>query len=326
MKTVICEAFSLFIILVRGSLTTKLRNKIACTECGATSLLRDYETGELVCQACGFVISSTLIDQGPEWRAFDQEQRDKLPRVGAPVTWTIHDKGLSTTIGWQDRDASGRKLSPEERARLYRLRKWHRRSKVSDSTQRNLAHALSEMSKISYKLNLPRNVIETSSMIYRRAIQKQLIRGRTIQSVAVASIYMACRQCGIIRTLEDVAVAANITKKEAARNYRFLLRELKPSLTQVAPQRYISKIVNKLELTGETERLALKILSEASDMKLTSGRGPSGIAAACIYISSQLTDERRTQGEIAREAQVTEVTIRNRYKELAQRLDFDVML
>jgi len=137
---------------------------------------------------------------------------------------------------------------------------------------------------------------------------------------------MACRQCGIIRTLEDVAGAANITKKEAARNYRFLLRELKPSVPQVNPQGYISKIVNKLALTGETERLAMAILNQASEMKLTSGRGPSGIAAACIYISSQITDERRTQGEIAREAQVTEVTIRNRYKELAQKMDFDVNL
>jgi len=307
-------------------LSSKLKKETICTDCGNSNLLRDYETGELICQACGIVVSDALLATGPEWRAFDQEQRDKLPRVGAPVTWTIHDKGLSTTIGWQDRDASGRKLSPEERARLYRLRKWHRRSKVSDSTQRNLAHALSEMSKISYKLNLPRNVIETSSMIYRRAIQKQLIRGRTIQSVAVASIYMACRQCGVIRTLEDVAGAANITKKEAARNYRFLLRELKPSVPQVNPRGYISKIVNKLALSGETERLAMAILNQASEMKLTSGRGPSGIAAACIYISSQLTDERRTQGEIAKEAQVTEVTIRNRYKELAQRLDFCVII
>mgnify|MGYP003970375093 FL=1 len=185
-------------------MSSKLKKETICTDCGNSNLLRDYETGELVCQACGIVVSDALLATGPEWRAFDQEQRDKLPRVGAPVTWTIHDKGLSTTIGWQDRDASGRKLSPEERARLYRLRKWHRRSKVSDSTQRNLAHALSEMSKISYKLNLPRNVIETSSMIYRRAIQKQLIRGRTIQSVAVASIYMACRQCGVIRTLKTL--------------------------------------------------------------------------------------------------------------------------
>ncbi|MFH2112495.1 MAG: transcription initiation factor IIB [Candidatus Bathyarchaeota archaeon] len=307
-------------------MTVKLRTKVACPECGGSSFLQDPEAGELVCRTCGLVISSTPLSREPEWRAFDQEQQDKLPRVGAPATWTLHDKGLSTTMGWRDRDAMGRRLGPEVRARLYRLRRWHQRSKVSDSTQRNLAHALSEMIKISYKLNLPRNVVETSSMIYRLAVQKQLIRGRTIQSVAVASIYMACRQCGVIRTLEEVADAADITKKEAARNYRFLLRELKPTVPQVDPQGYISKIVNRLALTGRTERLAILILNQASDMKLTVGRGPSGIAAACVYISSQLTSERRTQGEIAKEAQVTEVTIRNRYKELAQRMEFTVLL
>jgi transcription initiation factor TFIIB len=299
---------------------------MVCSECGSSSLLRDYDTGELICQSCGYVISSTLIDQGPEWRAFDQEQRDKLPRVGAPMTWTIHDKGLSTTIGWQDRDASGHRLSPKERVRLYRLREWQKRSKVSDSTQRNLAHALSEISRIAYKLNLPRNVAETSSIIYRHALQKQITRGRTIQNLVVASIYMACRQCSVIRTLEDVAFAATITKKEAARDYRFLLRELNPEVPQVNPQGYISKIVNKLSLTGETEMLAMSILTKASKLRLTSGRGPPGIAAACIYISSQITNEIRTQGDIAKAAQVTEVTIRNRYKELAQKLNFTVAI
>jgi transcription initiation factor TFIIB len=309
---------------VKSLLTTTVKKQIICTECGNSNLQQDYETSELVCQACGIVVSSTELSTQPEWRAFDIQQRDKLPRVGAPVTWTIHDKGLSTNIGWQNRDYSGRKLSPEQRASLYRLRKWNRRSKVSDSIQRNLTQAFSEMSKIRNKLNLPRNVIETSSMIYRKAIQNQLIRGRTIQNVVVATVYMACRQCGVIRTLEDVAGAANITKKEAARNYRLLFRELKPFVPQASTEGYISKIVNNLELSGETESLAMGILNQVSKMKLTNGRGPAGMAAACIYISCQLNSERCTQGEISKEAQVTEVTIRNRYKELVQRLDFSV--
>jgi transcription initiation factor TFIIB len=238
----------------------------------------------------------------------------------------MHDKGLSTMISWQDNDSAGKRLSPDERAKLYRLRKWHRRSKVSDSTQRNLAQALSEMSKISYMLNLPRNVIETSSLIYRRAIQKQLIRGRTIQSVVVAAIYVACRQCSIVRSLEDVAGAAGITRKEAAKNYRLLLRRLKPAIPQIDPRSYISMIVNKLGLRGETERLAMVILNQAIELKLTNGRGPSGMAAACVYISCKITCERKTQGDIAEEAQVTEVTVRNRYKELEQHIMFNVSL
>jgi transcription initiation factor TFIIB len=137
---------------------------------------------------------------------------------------------------------------------------------------------------------------------------------------------MACRQCGMIRTLEDVANAANITKKEAARNYRFLLKELKPNVPRVSPSRYICKIVNKFNLTGETERIAVKILETAIDHRFTNGRSPGGMAAACIYISCQLTGERFTQTRIAKEAQVTEVTIRNRYKELVQNLEFNLWL
>jgi transcription initiation factor TFIIB len=302
------------------------KQQTVCSECNNSKLLIDHDTGELVCHNCGFVISSNQLNRGPEWRAFNLIEKDKLPRVGAPMSWTIYDKGLSTNIGWQNKDASGRKLSPETRARLYRLRKWHHRSKVSESNQRNLAYALSEMSKISDKLNLPRNVLETSSILYRHALQKKLIRGRTIQSVVVASIYMACRQCGVIRTLNDLANAANITRKAAAKNYRFLLKELRPNIPLVNTSGYISSIVSKLKLRGDTERLSLRVLSIAADQKLTNGRGPGGMAAACIYISCQLTGEWRTQGEIAREAQVTEVTIRNRYKELVQNLEFNLLL
>jgi transcription initiation factor TFIIB len=302
------------------------KQQTVCSECNNSKLIIDHNTGELVCHNCGFVISQNQLSREPEWRAFEAVDKEKLPRVGAPMSWTIHDKGLSTTIGWQNRDALGRKLSPETRTRLYRLRKWQRRSKVSESNQRNLAYALSEMRKISYKLNLPRNVLETSSILYRRALQKKLIRGRTIQSIAVASIYMACRQCGVIRTLQDLANAANITRKEAARNYRFLLKELKPNVPRVNTSGYISSIVSKLKLRGDTERLAHRVLSIATDQKFTTGRGPGGMAAACIYISCRLTGEHLTQAKIAKEAQVTEVTIRNRYKELAQNLEFNLWL
>ena len=301
------------------------RDRIArCTECGSTDLIRDYEAGELVCERCGFVISSTFIDHGPEWRAFDAEQRQKRTRVGAPLTWTIHDRGLSTVIDWRGRDVYGRKLEPMKSAWVYRIRKWHRRSKVSGSTERNLAFALSELTKISYKLNLPKNILETASVLYRRVVRKRLIRGRSIQGVAAATIYIACRQCKVIRTLEEVANATHISKKELGRNYRFLLRKMQTRVPPVGSKNYVSKFVNQLNLSGDAESIALKILDQAIEMRLTSGRGPAGMAAAATYIASLLTDERRTQGEIARGAHVTEVTIRNRYKELTQKLDIRI--
>lgn len=297
---------------------------VGCQECGSTDLIKDFEAGELVCERCGMVITNTLMDTGPEWRAFDEEQREKRTRVGAPLTWTIHDKGLSTIIDWHDRDVYGRKLKPDQKARVYRLRKWHRRSKVSGATERNLAFALSELTKVAYKLNLPKNVLETSSVIYRKVVKARLIRGRSIQGVAAAAIYMACRQCNIIRTLEEVAAAANISKKEGGRNYRFLLRKLETKVPPVNPTSYVSKFVNQLTLSGETENIAMMILTQATELRLTSGRGPAGIAAAATYIASMITDERRTQGEIAKGAHVTEVTIRNRYKELTQKLNIEM--
>jgi transcription initiation factor TFIIB len=299
---------------------------LSCSECGGVNLVRDDENGELVCQTCGMVVSSAQLSTDPEWRAFDSTERENLPRVGAPLTWTMHDRGLSTNIGWQGIDAMGRRLSLEERARVYRLRKWHQRSKISDSVNRNLSTALTEISKISYQLNLPRNVVETSSVIYRRALVENLIRGRTIRNMAVACIYMACRQCGVVRSLEEVASAADLTKKDAARNYRILINKLGTNVPQMSPRMYIGKLVNVLGLNGDVEKLASMILDQASEMKLTGGRGPSGMAAACIYISTQITDDTRTQGEISVAAQVTEVTIRNRYKELVQQIEINVEL
>ena len=288
--------------------------------------MRDYECAEIVCMNCGFVVAAKLADRGPEWRAFDDEQRAKRARVGAPLTFTIHDKGLSTMIDWHDRDIYGKRLSPGQKAQIYRLRKWQRRIRVSDATERNLAFALSEISKIANSLSLPKNILETASVIYRKAVKERLIRGRSIQGVTAAAIYVACRQCGLARTLDEIAQASNINKKEVGRSYRFLVKELDYFIPPLKPSQYITKFSNQLTMQGKVEEIAHKILAAAKELKLTSGRGPTGIAAAASYIASVLTGERKTQREIAEIAQVTEVTIRNRYKELVERLQFVISL
>jgi len=298
----------------------------SCPECGSTRLMRDYECAEIVCMNCGFVLAAKITDRGPEWRAFDDEQRTKRTRVGAPFTYTIHDKGLSTMIDWHDRDIYGKSLSPGQKAQVYRLRKWQRRIRVSDATERNLAFALSEITKIANNLNLPKSILETASVIYRKAVKERLIRGRSIQGVTAAAIYLACRQCGLARTLEEIAQASSVNKKEVGRSYRFLIKELNYSIPPLKPSQYITKFSNQLTMQGKVEEIAHKILAAAKELKLTSGRGPTGIAAAASYIASVLTGERKTQREIAEIAQVTEVTIRNRYKELVDRLTFQMTL
>jgi transcription initiation factor TFIIB len=298
----------------------------SCPECGSTRLMRDYECAEIVCMSCGFVLAAKITDRGPEWRAFDDEQRTKRTRVGAPLTYTIHDKGLSTMIDWHDRDIYGKSLSPGQKAQVYRLRKWQRRIRVSDATERNLAFALSEITKIANNLNLPKSILETASVIYRKAVKERLIRGRSIQGVTAAAIYLACRQCGLARTLEEIAQASSVNKKEVGRSYRFLIKELNYSIPPLKPSQYITKFSNQLTMQGKVEEIAHKILAAAKELKLTSGRGPTGIAAAASYIASVLTGERKTQREIAEIAQVTEVTIRNRYKELVERLTFQMTL
>ncbi|HDD60646.1 MAG TPA: transcription initiation factor IIB [Euryarchaeota archaeon] len=302
----------------------QLEEITSCPECGSTHLIRDYQRGELICGDCGIVIDDNYIDMGPEWRAFDSEQGEKRARTGAPMTFTIHDKGLSTEIGWKNKDSYGKSIPTKNRAQLYRLRKWQRRIRVSNATERNLAFALSELERMASGIGLPRNVRETAAMIYRKAVNKNLIRGRSIEGVVAASLYAACRQCGVPRTLDEIAEASRVGRKEIGRTYRFMTRELNLKLMPTSPKDYISRFCSELKLSGEVQTKAVEILKQAEEQELTSGRGPTGVAAAAIYIASILCNERRTQREVADVAGVTEVTIRNRYKELTEKLGIEV--
>ena len=239
---------------------------------------------------------------------------------------TIHDKGLSTVIDWRNKDSYGKDISADKRAQLYRLRKWQRRIRVSDASERNLAFALSELDRIASKLGLPRNVRENAAVLYRGAVEKGLIRGRSIEGVAAAALYAACRRCKVPRTLDEIAEMSRVDRKEIGRTYRFISRELKIRLAPTSPIDYVPRFASELKLPGEVESKAISILQKAGDKGLTSGRGPTGVAAAAIYIASVLHGTRKTQREVADVAGVTEVTIRNRYKELTEHLDIDVTL
>jgi transcription initiation factor TFIIB len=298
----------------------------ACIECGSTKLIKDYERAEIICMNCGLVLHEKLMDDGPEWRAFDMEQMDKRSRVGAPTTYTIHDKGLSTMIDWRNQDIFGKNLTPKRRAQIYRLRKWQRRIRVSDAKERNLAVALSESDRIASHLSLPHNVREVAAMIYRRAVDSRLIRGRSIEGVCAAALYAACRRCRIPRTLEEIAGFAKVNKKEIGRSYRYIARKLNINIPPTDPVDYISRFVADLKLSGMVQKKSIEILRKAVTSGLTSGRGPMGLAAASIYIASLLFNERRTQREIAETAKVTEVTVRNRYKELVEKLQINIII
>ena len=299
---------------------------VQCPECGSNHLSKDYSRAELVCRNCGLVLDEDIIDHGPEWRAFDSEQREKRARTGAPMSYTIHDKGLSTVIGWKNRDSYGKSIPTRNRAQIFRLRKWARRIRISNATERSLAIAFSELDRMASSMGLPRSVRETAAMIYRKAALKKLVRGGSVDGVITAALYAACRQCHVPRTLDEISNAAHISKKEIGRTYRYVSRELGLKLLPTSPEDYISRFCSELKLSGDVRAKTVKILQEAAHGELTSGRGPTGMAAASLYIASVLCGERRTQREVADVAGVTEVTIRNRYKELTKKLDIDITL
>jgi transcription initiation factor TFIIB len=296
-----------------------------CPDCGSTSLITDYKHGELVCPNCGLVLEDGLFDFGPEWRAFDEEQKSKRARTGGPVKFAKLNKGLTTEIDRYDRDIRGGAIQPERKAQLYRLRKWQRRSRMSDSVQRNLSIALPELDRMCAYLNIPNNIKEECAMWYRKAVNKGLVRGRSIESVVAAIIYLISRKHQLPKTLEELEEASGVKKKDIGRSYRFSCRKLGLRMPVATPMDYVPRFASELGLSGETEAKAIEILQKAREKGVTSGRGPTGVAAAAIYLAGKITNDKQTQKGIAgRLAGVTEVTIRNRYEEIARELGIEI--
>jgi len=288
-----------------------------CPDCGG-SLAADSTRGETVCGECGLVVAEDNIDHGPEWRAFDSAERDQKSRVGAPTTKMMHDDGLSTNIGWQNKDANGNTLSASQREKMQRLRTWNERFRTRDHSERNLKQALGEISRMGSALGVPESARETASVVYRRALDEGLLPGRSIEGIATAALYAAIRQANLPQTIDDMVLVSRVDEQEFTRAYRYINRELALEIGPPDPADYLTKFVSAVGASDELARRACDLLETGKAANVHSGKSPVGLAAAAIYAAGLLVNEELTQETVSDATDVSTVTIRDRYRELLE--------
>lgn len=283
-----------------------------CSRCKGTNIVTDRETGEMICRGCGLVHNNN-ISMEPEWRDFEEESSKS--RVGPGASYAVFDKGLSTIFGGY-RDSAGKPLKEEMLHTMIRLRRYDNRSKVNESWRRNLSIAMCELDRMSAELHLPSNLKESSAVLYRNVLKKDLVKGRSIDSFVAACIYVVCRESGLPRQLKEIAYSSKREHSEVARCYRFLIKEMGLRLPVDNPSKFVSKIASKLGVSMETECKSIDIIRSARSLNGTSGKNPNGVAAAALYWACLENDEKRTQKDVAYAAGTTEVTLRNRLRDL----------
>jgi transcription initiation factor TFIIB len=293
-----------------------MQTSIICSICSDGQMVTDPESGEVICRNCGIVMLDKIQESRPEWRAFNADDSNDRSRTGTPRSLARHDMGLSTVIGRADKDASGNRIDISMRSTMNRLRAWDFRTQAYTPTDRNLRQAFRELERLKDKLGLLDVIIEKTAYIYRKAQERGLVRGRTISSVLAAATYIACREIGTSRTLKDIASTSNIKRKDIARTYRLLILELNYKIPMIDPVKCIVRVANKANLSEKTKRQAMDIMHRVTRSGISAGKDPMGLAASVLYLSCLNMGESRTQSDIADAAGVTEVTVRNRYKNL----------
>jgi transcription initiation factor TFIIB len=281
--------------------------------CGDSAVITDFETGEILCSKCGLVLSERVEDSGPEWRSLSNDKTDKR-RTGDGTSLAKHDHGLSTIISSINRDATGKPLSVSMKKILKQLRMQDMRSKVRSSTDKNLIQAFSELNGLKDKLALSNAIMEKTAYIYRKAVERKLVHGRSISAMIAAALYAACRDTETPRTLKDVSEKSNVKRKEISKCYRLLHQELELKMPVVDAIQCIARISSRLDISEKTKRHAVKTLKLFQEHEFSAGKDPMGLAAAALYLSCVKNGKDKTQRDIAEAANVTEVTIRNRVK------------
>ncbi len=283
-----------------------------CKICGKYSLVMD--NAEIVCNTCGAVAADRIEDPGKEWREFSNDSATRI-RAGAPMSLARHDKGLCTIISFSKMDASGNPLNAETINMMRRLRMWDSRSK-NKHVEKNLRTAFTELERSCHKLGLGYAVKEKAAYLYRKILEKGFVRGRPIGAMVAACLYAASRDAGATRSLKEIVKVSNRRPKELYLCYKFIVNELDLKVPTMHSLAYVNKIATNVGVGSKTVRKAMEILEQANERMLSGGKHPVGLAATALYYACLITGERKTQKEIAQSSGVTEVTIRNRCKDL----------
>jgi len=302
-----------------GSLESNPANKVQCTQCQNYTLVLDVLSSEYVCSTCGCVSNEKIYNNDLPYLE-KGEYKDKS-RTGMPESLTISHKGLSTLIGLNDTDGRGKMLDPVQKETIQRLRTWNNRSQLNDSISRNLDKALKYLNNFGDKLYLSPAVMENAAYIYRKAAMRKLAKGRSTVSLVAASIYAACREISIPKTISDIANVCNIPSKEIMSHYKLILKELSLKIPVIQGIDYVTLISNRLKITEKTKREAIRIFSLVQHSRISVGKNPRAFAGAIIYIASQDCNEFLRQVEVCQVADISTVSLRKRCKEIKTILD-----
>jgi transcription initiation factor TFIIB len=293
----------------------RVSNEI-CGLCDSKALIFDAETSETVCSSCGMVIHDNNESLGPEWRIYSGDDIESKSRTGMPTSLAFHDMGLSTFISYSNVDANGAAISPEQMSKVQRMRRWNKISSNNRSYHRNLKNAFAILSTIKDKLSLNDALIEKSAYNYRKALDRRIIKGRSIRALVVASVYAACRELNIPRTLDEIAETANTDSIFAGKCYRLLVRHLKLHLPVIDSNVYLAKIANKAKVSEKTYRRALEMLTTIKENPISHGKDPNALAVAVLYAACLKESEKVSQAQIAVAGDTSIVTLRKRFQDV----------
>jgi transcription initiation factor TFIIB len=303
-------------------------SRTLCSICKRNDkIVTDPQSGEIICSNCGMVIMDKAEDIGHlERRMFSSKEGGgqldyTRARTGAPTSLARHDMGLATVIGRDNKDASGQRIDPSISSAMQRLRAWDLRVQLnSDPSDRNLRIAFNLLNTLKDKLGLSDTIVEKIAYIYRKAQERGFVRGRSISAVLAAAVYIAYRDLEVPKTIKDIAVASNVKLKNIARVYRQLILELGYKVPNPDPVKCIAKLANNTNLSEKTKRQAFNIMKEVTENEISAGKDPMGVAATVLYISCIKTGENISQKDISNAAGITDVTLRNRFKDLKNQI------